>query len=451
MSNELRSPARDRLAASPTGRNMVIQHLDNLIAGQRRGSTTLCCLLIRLDNLRDIKLALGYDCIMDIIAQVKDRLASAIRADDRLLPIDEKYLALLLPNLKQRAQGLLACRRIADIFSEPFTVAGRQVRLHARLGLADTGAGMDSGAQLMLAADRALERAITNNSEFEIHSPDLDDCPADGLLMEHELRQALARQELAIHYQPKIEMTSGFVVSAEALMRWSPADGKPVSPEVFIPVAEASGLITDLTRWLINQSCKQLNTWYHRDGIYFKLAINLSPSMLVNADIVDYLDHCMGLWDIHPEQLTLEITENALMNDPGACLEQIVRLHRLGLQFSIDDFGTGYSSLAYLKRLPVDEIKIDKSFILNMDSDENDRTIARSVIDLGHNFGLRVVAEGIETAQVFEQLRAMGCDLGQGYHMSRPLPAAGLEQWFADSPWVNPDYLKRGRNNTLVE
>jgi len=254
-----------------------------------------------------------------------------------------------------------------------------------------------------------------------------------GLLT--ELRNAIERNEFRLHVQPKTRLDTGEVVGVESLVRWVHPERGNVFPDEFIPFAEQTGFIRVLTRWVLNESaalCQQMA----QKGIHLKVSVNLSTRDLLDQDLpVKFMD-ILARYKLSPASFCLEITESAIMDDPVRAQLTLERLHALGVDLSIDDFGTGYSSLAYLKRLPVDELKIDKSFVLNMENDIGDTKIVRSTIDLGHNMGLRVVAEGIESEAVWRLLAALGCDQGQGYFMSRPIPGDKLAEWIAN--WVPP-------------
>jgi len=247
-----------------------------------------------------------------------------------------------------------------------------------------------------------------------------------------ELRRALDRQELVLHYQPKACLADGEVRSVEALIRWNHPDRGLVGPDDFIPVAQQTGLIKPLTLYVINEALRQSREWQDA-GARLAIAVNLSARSLVDPDFPVQVAGLLDRWGVEPSLLELEITESAMLTDPARTREILQQLNDMNIRISIDDFGTGYSSLAYLKRLPVSEIKIDRSFVMNMDNDEDDATIVRSTIDLGRNLGLDVVAEGVETATTWDQLVALGCTAAQGYYLSRPVPGADLLAWLSAS------------------
>jgi EAL domain-containing protein (putative c-di-GMP-specific phosphodiesterase class I) len=259
-----------------------------------------------------------------------------------------------------------------------------------------------------------------------------------------ELRHAIENGELVLHYQPKVELATGTVHHAEALLRWRHPKRGFVPPDMFIPFAERTGFIKSLTRWVLHSAVQQGRAW--RDaGLNMQIAINVSARDLVTPELPRMFGELVKGESRSLDWLSLEITESTIMADPGHALTTLEYLSKLGVRLSIDDFGTGYSSLAYLKKLPVDELKIDKSFVLDMQKDRDDATIVQSTIALGHNMGLKVVAEGIEDAETLELLRQLGCDFGQGYYFSKALAAEDLENWLRESPWSGGKRIEAGR------
>ena len=252
--------------------------------------------------------------------------------------------------------------------------------------------------------------------------------------LESELRTAIGEGELNLYYQPKIDLRTGRISGMEALVRWhSPTRGL-IPPDKFIPVAEQTGLIQPLTLWVLNTALRRRFP-KTCEGTDLSVAVNLSPRNLNDAELPELVLRALETWNAEPSRLILEITENAIMEDPANSLKILSRLSSLGISLSIDDFGTGYSSLAYLKKLPVDELKVDRSFVMTMVEQKDDAMIVRSVIELGRNFGLKTVAEGVESEEIWHQLLDLGCDYAQGYYMSPPMPYEKLNQWIVESPW----------------
>jgi EAL domain-containing protein (putative c-di-GMP-specific phosphodiesterase class I) len=245
-----------------------------------------------------------------------------------------------------------------------------------------------------------------------------------------ELRRAVENDELVLYFQPKLSFADGRVIGVETLVRWVHPGRGFVPPGDFIPFAEQTGFITDITQWVMAKSVEQAGRWQER-GVDLAIAVNLSTRDLMDLELPQRFEAMLARHRVAASRFCLEITESAIMDDPKRALSTLDRLHAMGFKLSIDDFGTGYSSLAYLKRLPVDELKIDRSFVSGMETDRDDAVIVRSTIDLGHNMDLRVVAEGVENEAVWHLLAEAGCDIGQGYFMSKPIPANQLDDWMA--------------------
>jgi len=290
---------------------------------------------------------------------------------------------------------------------------------------------VDGRESMLKAADSALMDARESGKRFSLYDSALREDRLIYADLRARLHTALNNNDLQLFYQPQINMRDGTVSGYEALVRWQHAELGWIGPDRFIPVAESSGLIENLTYWSFNVALRECAA-FCRAGSGVTVSINLSAKLLGSREIVDLLERAINIWGFDPALLVLEVTESAMMADPDAALDILTLLHDMGVTLSIDDFGTGYSSLDYLKRLPVSELKIDKSFVLNMADDWQDRKIVRSIIDLAHNLDMQVVAEGIENQSVFNALADLGCDIGQGFHMARPMPVSALPLWLEE-------------------
>jgi EAL domain-containing protein (putative c-di-GMP-specific phosphodiesterase class I) len=306
-------------------------------------------------------------------------------------------------------------------------VDGYDLDIGASTGIAVYPAHGGDSTELLRHADVAMYVAKRSVERYAVYAADLDQHSPQRLALVGELRNAIERNELVVHYQPKVALGSGRLVGVEALVRWQRADGL-TGPDQFIPLAEQTGLIRSISRWVLNEVLRQSWAWRHM-GLEVPVAVNLSMRDLHDRELPEALASMLDRWEATPAHLVLEITESGLMAEPSRARETALRLSSLGVRLAIDDFGTGYSSLAYLKRLPVDELKIDKSFVLDMTKDDDDATIVRSTIGLAHDLGLSVVAEGVETEAAWRLLKKLGCDVAQGYHISRPLPADEFNKW----------------------
>ena len=425
---------RDALTDLPN-RAMFSDRLEQAIALARRRNSPVTVLVMDLDRFKVVNDSLGHQGGDQLLIEVARRLQTAIhRSSDTLARMGGDEFAILLPT-EDTTDVMAIVRRVQQSLEAPIAIDGHDVDARASIGIATFPDHGDDLVTLLRHADSAMYLAKRHHTGFAIYDPRYDEDSRQRLSLMSELRQAVAHDELVLYYQPKIDLTARGGLHVEALVRWTHATRGFVPPDQFIPFAEQTGYISIITGWVLRNGIAQLRRW-RDDGIEMHMSINISsrdvtdpqfPTMLA-ALLVEH--RCEAQW------LVLEITETSILGDPDQAVANIDRLHAQGFHISIDDFGTGYSSLAYLRRLHVDELKIDKSFVMGMAADPEDAVIIRSTIDLGHNMGLRVVAEGVETEVVLQQLQAMGCDLAQGYLMSRPLSVADLERWIAESPWI---------------
>jgi EAL domain-containing protein (putative c-di-GMP-specific phosphodiesterase class I) len=265
---------------------------------------------------------------------------------------------------------------------------------------------------------------------YEVYSPALDKNSPSRLTLIGQVRPAIDNEEFFLHYQPKARLSDGRVTGVEALIRWQHPERGLVPPDEFIPLVERTVLLRPLTQFVLNEALQQWHQWSHT-GMQLEVAVNLSPRSLLDPQLPDVVGQLLERWGVPPRFLTLELTESFLMTDSGRSLGVLAGLAKAGVMLSIDDFGTGYSSLSYLKRLPIGEIKIDRSFVMNMHENANDAMIVRATVELGRNLGLRVVAEGVETQSAWDQLAELRCDVAQGYFLCRPIPAQEFARWIA--------------------
>ncbi|MDH4101460.1 MAG: GGDEF domain-containing phosphodiesterase, partial [Nitrospirota bacterium] len=282
-------------------------------------------------------------------------------------------------------------------------------------------------------AEVAMYTAKEKKTGHAFYNPQLNPHTIRRLTLLGELKQAIYNNQLELHYQPKLNLRSGKVEDAEALVRWKHPRLGMISPAEFIPIAEQSGLIKILTMWAIDRALSDRDSW-SKDGINIAVAVNISIHNLHDDNFPDQIAGLLAKWHVFPSVLEMEITESLMMENPERTLNILKKINDLGIPLSLDDFGTGFSSLAYLKRLPVSQLKIDKSFVSDMETNENDRMIVKSIIGLSHDLNFKVVAEGVENESEIQLLREMGCDIVQGYHVSKPVPPDQLRQWLKNSP-----------------
>ncbi len=385
-------------------------------------------LMIDLDRFKHVNDVLGYafgDLLLQSVAQ---RLRQVVRDGDVVARLGGDEFALLMPNTDIALAEQVA-QRISAAFEQPLTIADHTVDLSAGLGLAGWPLHAGDADALLSRAEVAMYAAKRRTAGAQVYDPAVDSASALNLSLLSELRRAVEHSELRLYLQPKIHIASGAVCGAEALVRWQHPERGLVPPMAFIPFAEQTGFIRQLTLWMFDRAANE-QVALALLGVR-RVSVNLSTRDLLDQDLPEKLDAILRRHRALADGFCLEITESAIMDDPQRAEATLTRLAERGFKLSIDDFGTGYSSLAYLKKLPVNELKIDKSFVMAMEQDAGDAAIVRSTIDLAHNLGLTVVAEGIENEAVLQLLQALKCDEGQGYHMSRPLPVAEFQDWLA--------------------
>ncbi|CAN5231583.1 bifunctional diguanylate cyclase/phosphodiesterase [soil metagenome] len=385
-------------------------------------------LMMDLDRFKNVNDVLGQSFGDALLRQFGQRLQQQIAGKAEMVArLGGDEFTVLLPHTSIHQAKEIAARILKSLES-PLSLDDQTVDLGAGIGIAgypDHGAD----AEIILSrAEVAMYAAKKSGNEAVVYDPALDKSSQQSLSLLSELRQAVDDNQFRLYVQPKILLGTGKLIGVEALVRWVHPEKGMIFPDQFIPFAESSGFIRILTRWVLEQSgglCRDLAA----NGLHPKISVNLSARDLLDQELPLKFQQILERHQLTAASFCLEITESSIMDDPMRSLQTLEGLHAMGVDLSIDDFGTGYSSLAYLKRLPVDELKIDKSFVLNMEKDAGDAKIVRSTIDLAHNMGLRVVAEGIETAAVWEILAKMGCDQGQGYFIAKPMPADQLVKW----------------------
>ncbi len=384
-----------------------------------------------LDGFKEVNDTFGHHYGDALLQEIGRRLRAALRRSDSVARLGGDEFAIALPNT-----GMVEAEKVAEAvhaaLREPFCFEGHHLRIGASIGIAIYPQDGDVSGVLLRHADVAMYVAKRNRSRHEVYSAEQDDYSPSRLTLASDLQGAIEREELLLHYQPKLHLGSGLGRSVEALVRWKHPTRGMISPAEFIPVAENTGLIHTLTPWVIRSALESARPW-SADGLAIRAAVNLSAQNLNAPNLATTIAKMLDEFGLDGSALEVEITESILMTDPEQALQTLTSLHDLGIRICIDDFGTGYSSLAYLKRLPVDELKIDRSFVTHINQDPSDLLIVRSVIDLGHNMGMEVTAEGVEDEETLETLAVLDCDLAQGYHIARPMPAAHVPSWYGVS------------------
>ncbi len=406
------------------------EHVQQAVEAAKQSRHPLALLLMDLERFKDVNDTLGHNRGDNLLQQVGRRLRSALFAPDMVARLGGDEFGILLPRLAATDDVKRVIKKLQDFLEAPFMIDGIPIAVEASIGVATMPEHADDADMLLQRADVAMYLAKKTGSGHFVYSPERDPHSPQRLALLAELRQAIETEQLFLHYQPKIVLKTGGVIGVEALVRWQHPKNGVIPPDQFIGITEYTGLIKPLTRWVLAKALRQCATFRRKENT-IRLAVNLSVRSLHDPHLPAQVAELLQATDAAPESLELEITESAIMVDPPRALETLTTLNRMGVHLSIDDFGTGFSSLGYIQKLPVAEIKIDKSFVLNMAADENDATIVHSIIELGHNLGLKVVAEGVENQTVLNRLTTLGCDYAQGYYISRPV---AMEQFTA---WMN--------------
>jgi len=424
----LRLAYEDGLTGLPN-RAMFNQQLEQAIRTARRGGTPLSVLLFDMDRFKAINDTLGHPVGDQALREVSTRVRRALRDSDIVARLGGDEFGVLLATGGTTPR--VVAEKILKGLEDPFVVDGQPMDIAASIGIAtfpDHGA---DGPALLRAADVAMYDAKRSKVGLTTYDPTHDERRQEFLTLLGELRRAVEAGELVLHYQPKLALAEDRITSVEALVRWDHPVRGFVAPVEFIPFAEQTGYISHITRWVLGRAIEQCGQW-HRAGLNVRMCVNVSARDLrLEDELVSFTWARLIAAELPPGMLCLEITESGLMDDPKSAQSTLRKLRDLGIETSIDDYGTGYSSLAYIKQLAVNELKIDRGFVSGMEADKRNAAIVRSTIELGHNLGLTVVAEGVETEHELAQLRRFGCDVAQGYHLGRPMSAESLETWLA--------------------
>ncbi len=412
-------------------RSLLNDHLLMGIESAKRNGNSLALFILDLDRFKEINDTLGHQMGDELLQQVGQRIAKNLRQIDTVARMGGDEFAILLAEGDEETSRKVA-KKILKSLDQHFSVNNIQLHVGASMGIAVFPQhGLDP-LSLVKSADVAMYTAKRSKAGYSFYEAHLDNHSLGRLALSSDLRNALDLGQLHLVFQPIMDMRSNRVTKAEVLLRWTHPQHGPIAPMEIISLAEHIGLINPLTYWILDRAMWQAQQWRSR-GIDIIPSVNLSAYSLQDDDLLPRLDNLLIKHQLQRGQLTLEITENAMIVDPEAAVKVLNQIGKMGIYLSIDDFGTGYSSLAYLKRLPIHELKIDKSFVMHIHKNDNDAVIVKSTIDLAHNLGLRIVAEGVEDQDTLDLLRIIQCDAIQGYFLHRPVDATGLEDWFRQS------------------
>ncbi len=400
-------------------RKMFNDKLQRELLDSTRLNNRFIILLIDLDRFKEINDTLGHH-IGDVVLQIAgNRLQNTLRNNDLVARLGGDEFGILLSDIPI-TRATIIVEKIIDTFNEPFVVENHNLDIGLSIGIAEFPTHGSDVNILLQHADIAMYNAKHKRTGYSIYEPSEDNHTVSRLALMGELRQSMEDGSLSVYYQPKVNLMTGEICGAEALLRWKHAERGFIPPDEFIPLAEQTGLIEPLTYWVMERAAQQCAIWSD-NGRIISVSINVSVNCIHDILLPEKTNNIINKFNLSPSQFIIELTENVFMKDPVVCKKVLNKIDAMGIEISIDDFGTGYSSLSYLKQLPIKEIKIDRSFVMEMLDDENDAVIVQTTIDLAHNLGMRVVAEGVESLEIEKRLQAMGCDSAQGYYYGRPI------------------------------
>jgi diguanylate cyclase (GGDEF)-like protein len=437
----IRMAQYDELTGLPN-RGLLLERLQLALKVAKQQGSRLGLIYLDLDRFKQINDTLGHQAGDLLLVQAAQRMTSCLRAGDTVARLSGDEFAILLPDLEHTTDAEIVGQKILQQLAAPFDLNGKVAYVSGSLG-ASIYPDHGSDPELLLSsADRAMYYAkATGRNEFHFFSNDMNSDETDQLEFDMLLRGALSRDEFFLLYQPKVDLLTGQICGFEALLRWRHPQHGVVSPNAFIPQLEETGMIVIVGEWVLNCVAQQIVSWQAQGLRVPRVSINLSPRQLMASNLDAKLQAILAVTGIDPRLLEFEITESNLMHNPALITPILERFRSYGLSISIDDFGTGYSSLSYLKRFPLDTLKIDRTFISDLSPDSDDAAITWAIINLAHILKLKVVAEGVETSQQLDMLRARGCDEIQGFYFSAPVSADDCAQMLSQSrglQWVTP-------------
>ena len=429
---------QDSLTGLPN-RLLLADRLGQSIEQAKRGHTKVALLFIDLDNFKVVNDSLGHNVGDTLLRLVAERLQSSLRKGDTIARAGGDEFVVICPEVHGGAEVAEVAEKLIAQLAVPFRLGHTPVRVGASIGLALFPGDGEDLTTLMMAADTAMYRAKADGrNSFRFFDASMMSAAVERLQLESALRRALASGEFELHYQPKIDLRTGLVLGSEALIRWNSKDRGLISPTAFIPAAEEMGLIGEIGDWVLAEACRQLRDWKNQGLPPLSVAVNVSARQFLQNTFADLVEAHLAKHALDPSLLEIELTESTVMTQPDRVIDQLLRLRSIGLSVAIDDFGTGYSSLSYLKKLPLKTIKIDRSFVHDVDSDADNQAIVSAILGLAGSLGMSVVAEGVETEGEERCLKAAGCAMAQGYRYAKPLPAADFVTWLADRNAVVP-------------
>ncbi|SMF20599.1 diguanylate cyclase (GGDEF) domain-containing protein [Alteromonadaceae bacterium Bs31] len=421
-------------------RSLFYDRMHKSISRAKRSESSLAVMLFDLDRFKNINDSLGHDAGDAFLKQVAKNMQDELRDTDTVSRLGGDEFVVALENISDILDIESIARKLLECLAQPVIVQGHEISCTASIGISVFPNNGDSIDQLLKNADTAMYRAkAAGKNRFQFYQSAMSDTAVNYLLLENDLRRAIDQNELCLYYQPQIDLSSGRIIGLEALVRWQHKDRGMISPIHFIPLAEETGLIEPLGDWVLEHACERFQAWLEQGVNLGKIAVNLSTRQFRQDKFETSVHNILQRTGLSPEYLELEITESSAMENAATTIDMLKCLSQMGLSLAIDDFGTGYSSLAYLQRFPIQKLKIDRSFIHDIDKDTQESAIAKSIIDLAHNMSLEVIAEGVERPAQSSWLNERGCDQVQGFYYSRPLSEKQLFDLINDSERVIRD------------
>jgi diguanylate cyclase (GGDEF)-like protein len=437
----LRMAQYDFLTGLPN-RQQLQQQLDKILVDAGRLQRRVAVLCVGLDDFKGINEQFSYQTGDQLLLALADRLRAHSGRLGALARLGGDQFALVQADIEQPYEAAELAQSILDDLEAPFILDDQGIRLRATIGITLFPEDGDSTEKLLQKAEQTMTLAKTRSrNRYQFYIASVDSEMRRRRELEKDLREALARDQFSLVYQPQVSYRDLRVVGTEALIRWHHPEHGLVPPDLFIPLAEQNGTIIAIGEWVLDQACKQLREWHDQGFVDLRMAVNLSTVQLHHAELPRVVSNFLQMYRLPPRSLELEVTETGLMEDITTAAQHLLSLRRSGALIAIDDFGTGYSSLSYLKSLPLDKIKIDKSFVQDLLDDEDDATIVRAIIQLGKSLGMQVIAEGVETIEQEAYIIAEGCHEGQGYYYSKPLPARELGNYLKQAERINASII----------
>ena len=440
MHRERHGWLHDSLTNLPN-RRLLMERIEHAIATASLTKKPIAILMMDLNRFKDVNDTLGHHYGDELLIALAQRLRHMSSLSRMVARMGGDEFGFVLEGFSKK-DALILSKEILCLVDEPFIIDGHRLSIGGSIGIAMYPEHGDIAQQLLQNSDVAMYAAKRNGGGATIYATGINEASLSNLNLIAMLKHSDLKHQLSVYYQPKINLRDGTACGLEALVRWDHPMLGSVPPDQFIPIAERAGVMKEITFIVLHNVLAQLEEW-HALGLNIKVAVNLSMRNLSDENLPDDIANALKSYNIPPENLILEVTESSMMSNPALANATLTTLSKLGVQCSIDDFGTGYSSLAYLKSLPASEIKIDKSFVTDMTNDENDAIIVHATIVMAHNMGYRVVAEGVENAEILELLQILGCDIAQGFYFSKPMPAEYVAEWIVLHNKSSQNYVSR--------